>query len=720
LNVNDRPLAVANGPYFVDAGSGERVNFRSDGSRDPEGGTITYFWDFGDGNTSTLQNPQHPYATAGIFLVTLTVTDPVGLTGTSTAVVNALGLDDTPGPLLQHTPVPDGRPTGTDILLSVNAQDQTGVASVLARYRRIGTVVAEELVLVSTGGNQWQGTIPGADLQAPGMAYWFVAVDSTPPGYTTRLPAGTGTFQFTVLGDQVPPVITHTPVPDNQPRDTPVTVTATITDATGVGAVNLYQGTLTGALASTTMSRVSGDVFSGQIPAVIVTGAGVRYDIEAFDQSPMPNRATSPPGAPAAFHSFTVQSGDVTPPAIAFGPIPQNRPASQPIALSANVIDNSGTVQRVTFFHRPVGSPTWASVQLIAGAGSAWSGATTLAPEPPASFTVTPRDPVDPGEDTTGPVLTHNPPGRVPPGVPVAPAVLANDPSGVDSVVLRVVSATGAVLRVLPATRATGSEWRATIPGSLVTGAELRYWWEAFDDSPAFNPGVSPADAPATTWVVAVGTDPVDPGDSDAGMDAGQDAGPDAGMDAGQDAGPDAGGDADAGDEPDAGGEPDADRDADADGSPDVHTGSDTGPDAQDADSLPVDAGILPDATAPNEDASPAADALPPAYNVTDGEDGAPGEDAAGPSPDTEPEPDASTGTDAGFDGAGPLDLGLTDLSGPPAEPVVPGGGAGSGRGSSGGCTASPGAPAAPGSLPLWLVALAVLARMRRVRGRAA
>lgn len=38
-------------------------------------GLLSYSWDFGDGSTSTLQNPTHTYTTQGVFTVTLTVTD---------------------------------------------------------------------------------------------------------------------------------------------------------------------------------------------------------------------------------------------------------------------------------------------------------------------------------------------------------------------------------------------------------------------------------------------------------------------------------------------------------------------------------------------------------------------------------------------------------------------------------------------------------------------
>ncbi len=36
---------------------------------------VSWYWDFGDGDTSTLQNPVHSYDTAGVFSVMLVVTD---------------------------------------------------------------------------------------------------------------------------------------------------------------------------------------------------------------------------------------------------------------------------------------------------------------------------------------------------------------------------------------------------------------------------------------------------------------------------------------------------------------------------------------------------------------------------------------------------------------------------------------------------------------------
>jgi PKD repeat protein len=52
----------------------------TDGSADPDGTVVAWSWQFGDGGTSDLQNPQHTFATAGAFDVTLTVTDDGGAT----------------------------------------------------------------------------------------------------------------------------------------------------------------------------------------------------------------------------------------------------------------------------------------------------------------------------------------------------------------------------------------------------------------------------------------------------------------------------------------------------------------------------------------------------------------------------------------------------------------------------------------------------------------
>lgn len=53
---------------------GQPVQFSGEGF-DPDGGSVTYFWMFGDGAQSSVQNPTHTYTAAGDYLVQLIVTD---------------------------------------------------------------------------------------------------------------------------------------------------------------------------------------------------------------------------------------------------------------------------------------------------------------------------------------------------------------------------------------------------------------------------------------------------------------------------------------------------------------------------------------------------------------------------------------------------------------------------------------------------------------------
>ncbi|WP_241825083.1 PQQ-dependent sugar dehydrogenase [Micromonospora sp. CB01531] len=84
---NRAPTAVAS----ADKTSGAAplaVTFSSAGSSDPDGGTLTYSWAFGDGGTSTAANPSHTYTTNGNYVATLTVRDPQGATGTASVPIS--------------------------------------------------------------------------------------------------------------------------------------------------------------------------------------------------------------------------------------------------------------------------------------------------------------------------------------------------------------------------------------------------------------------------------------------------------------------------------------------------------------------------------------------------------------------------------------------------------------------------------------------------------
>jgi len=61
---------------------GLKVDF-TDTSSDRDGSIVGWEWDFGDGNTSTSQNPSNTYSSGGTYSVTLQVTDDGGGSGSS-------------------------------------------------------------------------------------------------------------------------------------------------------------------------------------------------------------------------------------------------------------------------------------------------------------------------------------------------------------------------------------------------------------------------------------------------------------------------------------------------------------------------------------------------------------------------------------------------------------------------------------------------------------
>ena len=86
--VNQPPVAS-----FNFQANGLTINF-TDNSTDADGTIVSRAWDFGDGEVSDLQNPQHTYLNANTYVVTLTVTDDDGDTG---SIFNIIVAQPGPG-----------------------------------------------------------------------------------------------------------------------------------------------------------------------------------------------------------------------------------------------------------------------------------------------------------------------------------------------------------------------------------------------------------------------------------------------------------------------------------------------------------------------------------------------------------------------------------------------------------------------------------------------
>ncbi|MCU7806430.1 MAG: PKD domain-containing protein [Candidatus Thiodiazotropha sp. (ex Semelilucina semeliformis)] len=85
-SLNQAPVAVINS----DTLSGKApltVNYNGSGSFDPDSDNLHYLWNFGDGSTSTTQNPSHTFTVSGEFTSSLTVVDNLGASSRSSVVI---------------------------------------------------------------------------------------------------------------------------------------------------------------------------------------------------------------------------------------------------------------------------------------------------------------------------------------------------------------------------------------------------------------------------------------------------------------------------------------------------------------------------------------------------------------------------------------------------------------------------------------------------------
>jgi PKD repeat protein len=127
-----RPVTVAtpNLPPmagFTVSTAGSTATF-SDRSSDSDGVIAAWSWTFGDGSSSTAQNPSHTYAASGSYTVTLTVTDDWGASRSAQQTVSISGPPAAPSNLTA-TVVTSGTKTKTKTVTlkwQDNSSNETG------------------------------------------------------------------------------------------------------------------------------------------------------------------------------------------------------------------------------------------------------------------------------------------------------------------------------------------------------------------------------------------------------------------------------------------------------------------------------------------------------------------------------------------------------------------------------------------------------------------
>jgi hypothetical protein len=119
LPAGEELLCDAGGPYSGNIDEDIHFSGFASGGTEP----YTWSWDFGDGETSDVQNPTHAYEEAGEYTATLTVTDAAEDTCTDTATVTIVA----PAPVIEIGAITGGLLKVTAVIQNTGDADATDV-----------------------------------------------------------------------------------------------------------------------------------------------------------------------------------------------------------------------------------------------------------------------------------------------------------------------------------------------------------------------------------------------------------------------------------------------------------------------------------------------------------------------------------------------------------------------------------------------------------------
>ena len=131
---------------FVPNSSGGEIPVTVSFSNSSIGDITGYSWNFGDGGSSTAQNPSHTYTSAGSYTVTLTATGPGG---SDTATCNSC--------IIVTDPPPPPPPPPSTSLYYISFLSTTTVPG-------LGTVRDEDIVTYDPATDSWDWYLDGSDV----------------------------------------------------------------------------------------------------------------------------------------------------------------------------------------------------------------------------------------------------------------------------------------------------------------------------------------------------------------------------------------------------------------------------------------------------------------------------------------------------------------------------------------------------------------------------
>ncbi len=226
---------------------------------------------------------------------TVTATDNEDNVATSSEQVYRFSSEGDTPPGMGTLSIEPSSPTSSDsVNVSVTVLDDGTIVNVTLYYQVDGG--SWNTVLMTANGNTYWGIIP-AQSNGANVTYYVIAYDNL--DQSTQSP----TYWYVVSDDVSPPTISVSIDNAHPTSADSVTVTAVVTDDTGVLNVTLYYKVGDGLWVAVTMNHLSGDSYAATIPPQ-ADGSVVTYYVRAFDQSG--KHADSPQ------QSYTVQDSTTT------------------------------------------------------------------------------------------------------------------------------------------------------------------------------------------------------------------------------------------------------------------------------------------------------------------------------------------------------------------------------------------------------------------------
>lgn len=194
------------------------VQFTGDTSFDPLGSPLTYEWDFGDGNFSTEANPLHVYTSRGLYTASLTVTNSLNNSASTSVEINVAGAP--PTALIETPEIGTWASVGEEVLLSGTGSSSEYPFEQLTFHWNVTQVHNEHdhPNIVDQAGTEASFVVPAHGMRQEVEYYHILFTVTDPDGLT-------GTAETHLL-------VNRSRTTDMTSAGTPI---ALITDPTGIG-----------------------------------------------------------------------------------------------------------------------------------------------------------------------------------------------------------------------------------------------------------------------------------------------------------------------------------------------------------------------------------------------------------------------------------------------------------------------------------------------------